>query len=125
MRYYGAREMADENGKGLGTFRFTVMQDRSIRTHGACRDGCRGHATPAEACDHIKDGETGHLVLVPVGDEYPHYKCEAPGCKARATLRAGPAFLILAQPFLCGEHATREHVREMWGRGVEFTAMAS
>lgn len=58
MNYYQARQVdpaADR--EDAGKWRYTRMNDGAIWPHGVCAEGCPGHDTPEEACQHFMEGE--------------------------------------------------------------------
>lgn len=108
MRYYAAREI-QRDGKATGLWHYTVRHDEAIFPVGYCADGCPGHATPEEACDHQKQWDLDHARFHR-GSDLPEpdalYRCKV--CRAFTAGYAtyGPGQMSLVT--LCDEHCNRQ-----------------
>jgi hypothetical protein len=108
VNYYAAREISDTNGAGTGRWRYTVRNGKSVRAIGSCADGCPGHATAAEACEHYRV----HLIAnaswrsKPEG-QWPKEKCDVADCQREARHVADLPGRLLSYQF-CDLHAQRD-----------------
>lgn len=57
MNYYGPREIADESGKGIGKWRYTVRNDNHVFAVGYCAEQHCQHDTPDKAREHYRQYE--------------------------------------------------------------------
>lgn len=102
MNYYGPREIADENGTGIGKWRYTVRNDDRVYAVGYCADGCPGHDTPEEAREHYRQYTLDHAHEA---EFRPPSECLICGAWTPK------GFDVDHHTYaLCDEHRTREHL---------------
>ncbi len=110
MNYYDAREMVKADGTPSGKFHYTVMNDNRTHAVGYCAQGCKGHDTPDEACEHYKqyvlDTRTRY------GGMYTdkRLRCEICGEWTQRFAEANMRIFTL-----CDTHCTRENVSNLYG----------
>jgi hypothetical protein len=87
---------------------------------GYCAEGCPGHGSAEEACEHYRQYLLSERLRFDGGPEDTRtmYRCEAPGCDA---FTAGSATVGGSRHWhLCEDHRTRDvvagllHVHESW-----------
>jgi hypothetical protein len=127
VNYYGARQVRPDatDRPDAGRWRFTVRNDDRIWPTGACADGCPGHETAEEACEHWVNGEIDKGLIV---HECSWTSCEVDGCDqpARKILYVGGVAHGGGYP-LCDEHAVGEVAVELFRarHPASFTMIAS
>ncbi len=84
MNYYGPREITRDD-KPTGLFHYTCRNDGRIWPIGPCADGCPGHKTAEEACEHYREFLLAGIVLCKIEQEWPKDKCDVDGCNEAAT----------------------------------------
>lgn len=55
MRYLQAREILDVEGNRVGKWHYTSKRHDEVHPIGYCANGCPGHETAEEACEHYKE----------------------------------------------------------------------
>ena len=107
MNYYQARELL-KDGKGTGLWHYTCMNDSAVWPVGNCANGCPGHATPEEACEHQRQYLMDKAVYRgPKQEPWPKHKCALETCNSEAThLIDIPG--TMRHWDVCAEHANRD-----------------
>lgn len=58
MNYYGARQIDPASDRPeAGRWHYTCMNDGRVWPVGDCADGCGGHESPEDACQHYVEGQ--------------------------------------------------------------------
>lgn len=102
MNYYGPRQR-----KSDGKYHYTCMNDGQIWPVGFCADGCPGHDTAEQACEHQKQYMLSIARFGQKTDAWPKHKCGVQGCESEATCWA----MIpgeMRQFEVCESHANKE-----------------
>lgn len=105
MNYDKAREI--KSGANAGKWHYTRMNDGVIWPIGFCSEGCSGHDTPEEACEHYRRYLLSNLrIQGPKTERWPKEKCAVEGCETEAT------HLLSVDCWkyweVCEAHATKE-----------------
>lgn len=109
MNYYEAREIKDKDGlKGTGLYHFTVMRDGAVWPVGRCADGCPGHATKEEACEHYRQYIIHDMPWSVSQDPNTQHKC---GICSRWTMDYYWHSTYIFK--LCREHQNKESLEEL------------
>jgi hypothetical protein len=120
MNHYAPRQL--QGGPSAGKWHYTCLNDRTgVFASGACADGCPGHDTAEEACEHERQRLLGQLTFQGPRTGWPKYQCRADGCEAEGTmlasLRDGWTYFEL-----CEAHATPETVGGLVRVGVRWSS---
>lgn len=107
MNYYDARQL--ESGPNAGKWHYTCRNDGRIWPVGNCAEGCQGHDTAEEACEHYRQYLLDRLRFLDDVENAPSlHRCDAPGCGAYTSggvdVRGSLRFT------LCAAHRNRETV---------------
>lgn len=118
MNYYGPREQADANGVGTGLWLYTRFNRRlGTAPVGYCADGCPGHPTAREACDHYKQYLLDHSLRLDGEMQQQQQRCRV--CQTYTDRYAEINHHVIV---LCDQHRTREQVAELFEVGNEWSS---
>ena len=107
MNYYGPRQR-----KSDGKFHYTCENDGQIWPVGLCAQGCPGHDTAEQACEHQKEHLFAIATFGSKQNEWPKHKCGVEGCNAEATHQAQiPGDMRFFE--LCEQHANKESLAKL------------
>lgn len=106
MNYLAARQMKNTDGTP-GLWHYTVQNDDRVYATGYCAQGCPGHATAEEACEHQRQYLLNERVQFSDGAS----ATEQRKCKVCGAWTTGYAQVDGWEIYvLCDEHRTRESV---------------
>ena len=110
MNYYDARERKGADGKGTGKWHYTCENDGRIYPVGYCAQGCEGHDTPEEACEHYRQ----YLL-----NERTRYDGQLHGeqreCAVCGAWTQGVVYVDGWHSYvLCDEHRNREEMERLY-----------
>lgn len=121
MNHYYAAEIATEDGKPTGTYRYVSANNGRVAASKYCAmdpqnngDLCPGHDTKEGAYEHAKQHDLDHMRLVAEReDARTKHKCEAKdGCEA---FTSGAAYIGGYRVLhLCNEHRNREEAAKLY-----------
>jgi hypothetical protein len=121
VNYYAAREIADSDGVGTGLYRYTCY-NRRIGTFavGYCAQGCPGHPTKEDACEHQKQYLLDTTLRLDNQMAGMQQQCIVDGCGEWTQKYA----LVdhTTQYVLCDEHRTREEVAARFSVGETWSS---
>src|SRR5437879_128061 len=116
MNYYDARER-QKDGKGIGIFDYTCMNDDQIWPVGYC-PSCGGHQTQEEAYECYKKYELDHHLHLDVESHDTQHKCEICEGWTQKGAEVGHGRLW----WLCDAHRNRETVEGLFGVGYTISS---
>lgn len=108
MNYYQPRELKDKEGKALGLWHYTCMNDGKVWPVGYCAQGCPGHADKEGAYQHQKEYllDTARFDGAFVDAQRPCEICKAWTSKFADDSSGG-------KHILCDEHRNREGLAQI------------
>lgn len=110
MNHDAPRQKKNADGTP-GLWHYTRHNDRTgTYAIGPCAEGCAGHATEEEACEHYRQHLISNVVIrgPKTVSSWPKNKCEIDGCECEGTMLADiPGGQCWE---LCPAHATQEHI---------------
>lgn len=115
-RIHGALEILDkETKKGTGLYHYGVYSDEEhwVHAQGPCADGCPGHKTKKEACDHYYRWVAENKTKI-YEDTETMKKCAV--CGVFTTMRGAIDDDFYDEYILCKDHATKEQIAEIFLR---------
>ncbi|MCC6360628.1 MAG: hypothetical protein IT450_17960 [Phycisphaerales bacterium] len=113
MNYDAARQI--KSGPNSGKWHYTRMNDGAVWPIGPCAEGCSGHATAEEACEHYRQSLFAKMrISGPKAEKWPKNKCAVEWCESEATHLID----ITAYRFyeVCESHASRETAEALFPR---------
>jgi hypothetical protein len=117
VNYYGARELRDADGKGIGRYHYTCRNDNRIWPVGYCVEH-EGHATEQEAQDCYKRYLLDHRLNLDMTMNDTQRKCCICGewTQKAAEIDNGQIW------DLCDAHRNRETVEKLFSVGESISS---